>query len=84
MFAPTVSGTNTTYANAGIIDIHDYASTTKNKTTRMFGGIDKNGSGEVSLFSGLWRNTSAITSINIYMSSGNWTTDSTFSLYGIK
>ena len=38
---------------AGIIDIHDYASTTKNKTVRSFGGGDANGSGKTDLSSGV-------------------------------
>lgn len=72
---------------AGIIDIHDYASTTKNKTVRTFVGADANTAStdwKVSLFSGLWLNTAAITSISLIAQSGNFTTDSTFALYGIK
>jgi hypothetical protein len=66
-----------------IIDIIDYASTTKYKTTRSFNGMDANGSGRVELGSGLWQSTSAITSItltdpNYSFSSG------TLALYGIK
>ena len=71
-----------------IIDIHDYASTTKNKTVRAINGLDTNASvfgGTINVSSGLWRSTSAITSINLVMSDGaNWTTNSTFALYGIK
>ena len=70
-----------------IIDIHDYASTTKNKTTRAFSGMNNNGTAtteRIYLFSGLWINTNAINSISIVAGSGNWTTSSTFALYGIK
>jgi hypothetical protein len=67
-----------------IIDIQDYASTSKNKTVRNFSGQDENGSGIVILSSGLWLNTNAVTSITFKVSSGNFTTDSTFALYGIK
>ena len=68
-----------------IIDIHDYASTTKNKTMRRFGGFDKNASGgSVILNSGLWMSTSAITSITISSTGGNFTTTNVFALYGIK
>jgi hypothetical protein len=78
------SASDTTYCDVCIIDIHDYASTTKNKTERHFQGLDKNGSGSLTLASGLWINTSAITTISIFLTSGNFTTDSQFALYGIK
>lgn len=71
-----------------IIDIHDYASTTKNKTVRTFTGTDDNGIGNqtIGLSSGLWMNTSAITSLTFINgdSSDNFVTASTFALYGIK
>lgn len=71
---------------AGIIlDIHDYASTTKNKTLRLFGGFDNNGSGFVVINSNLFANTSAISSISLISGGGgNWTTQTQFALYGIK
>lgn len=69
----------------GILDILDYSSTTKNKTVKINPGTDLNGSGGyVSVCSGLWISTSAITSISLYPPSGNFTTASTFALYGIK
>lgn len=74
-------------ANIGgvsIVDVHDYASTSKNKTVRSFTGWDTNGSGEVKLTSGLWMNTSAVTSLSIVNLADNFTTTSVFSLYGIK
>ena len=84
-FLPTIiNGSSNAQPTGFITDIHDYASTTKNKTVRSFGGIDLNGSGEVVIASGLWRNTAAITSLRIYMSSGTFSTSSTFALYGIK
>lgn len=69
-----------------IIDIHDYASTTKYKTVRSIGGSDTNSSGSVSLASGVWMSTSAINSITIYGtgSAANFTSTTTFALYGIK
>lgn len=70
---------------AMIIDIHDYASTTKNKTVRAITGEDQNSvDGNIYLYSGLWRNTSAVTSITLTIPSFNFTTASTFALYGIK
>ena len=70
-----------------IIDVLDYASSTKTKTVRAFGGIDANNvfTGYTSLFSSLWNNTNAITSIDLVVSDGsNWTTQTQFALYGIK
>jgi len=68
---------------ACIIDIHDYASTTKNKTVRHIAGDDMNGSGDVWLGSDLWMNTSAINQITMFCS-GIFASGSTFALYGIK
>jgi uncharacterized protein YraI len=76
------TGSSTTYPTVGIIDIHDYASTTKNKTVRIFSGIDISSNGDIELNSGGYFSTSAIDSISIIGS--NWTTSSTFALYGIK
>ena len=73
--------------SVGILDIHDYSSSSKNTTTRYFGGNDSNGSfaGYVHLASGLYRSTSAISSISIIDSSSYaFTSSSTFALYGIK
>jgi hypothetical protein len=69
--------------SAGIIDIIDYASTTKNKTVRIVSGRDLNGSGIINISSGLWLNTAAVTSITLYVPS-NYATETTFALYGIK
>ena len=68
-----------------IIDILDYANTSKNKTTRTLAGNDQNGAGLVGLYSGLYMSTSAITSIEFTINgSGNFSTPSSFALYGIK
>lgn len=80
---------NATYANimgVGIVDIHDYLSTTKNKTVRYFCGNDVNAAASVgpALGSGLWLSTSAVSSISLITTSGNWTTTSSFALYGFK
>jgi len=84
----TVMGS--TYAPAPtIIDIHDYTATSRNKTVRSFTGADGNiasGSFRILLSSGLWMNTSAITSIDVALTNGSlaFTTSSVISLYGIK
>lgn len=68
----------------GIIDIHDYASTTRNKTFRAMSGNDRNGSGEIWLTSGFLNNTAALSSITLSLGGYNWATTSVVSLYGIK
>ena len=67
-----------------IIDIIDYANTNKNKTVKSLAGSDLNGSGEIDFFSGLWINTSAITSIRLFAAAPNFAQNSSFALYGIK
>ena len=82
-FIPKDSLTANAFA-AAIIDIHDYASTSKNKTVRMIGGDDINGAGGfINLASGLWLSTSAITSIQISCPD-TFKSGSTFALYGYK
>jgi hypothetical protein len=68
-----------------IIDVLDYANTSKYKTTRSLGGVDLNGSGRIYLNSGNWRNTAAITDISITPSSSNIFVEySQIALYGVK
>jgi hypothetical protein len=69
-----------------ILDILDYANTSKFKTSRLFGGRANAGFGasQVHLESGNWRSTSAITSITLSFGDGtNLSIGSRFSLYGI-
>lgn len=69
---------------AAVIDILDYASTSKNKTIRSLSGYDNNGSGIAVLYSGCWfNNTTAVSRIDIISDStiGQY---SSFALYGIK
>jgi len=71
-----------------VIDILDYASTSKNKTTRVLQGYDQNGDGRITLISGLWMNNStAISSIQFTEATGAspaFSQYSSFALYGIK
>ena len=69
---------------AFVFDLHDYASSTKNKTVRWFGGYDANGTGEIHLKSGLFNSTAAVTSITMYFGGDALAAGSTFALYGIK
>ena len=77
-------GYSSQYRGVGIIDIIDYASTTKNKTARSIGGLDNNGSGLIRLFSGLWMSTSAVTSIKVQLDGSSFSGTNSIALYGIK
>jgi hypothetical protein len=81
-----INGANRTSGvfTAGVMDILDYANTNKNKTIRHLVGYDNNGSGNMTFQSGLFANTSAISSATIGASSGNFAQYSSFALYGIK
>lgn len=69
-----------------VIDILDYANTNKYKTMRCLGGSDNNGSGSITLTSGLWQNTNAVSTITLKAQGGtsNFAQYSSFALYGIK
>ena len=77
------AGTTANYS-ASVVDILDYAATTKNKTVRTWTGSDNNGSGLIVFYSSGWYNTAAINSITITSSGGNFTQHSQFSVYGIR
>jgi hypothetical protein len=74
----------TAYPTVGITDILDYSNTNKYKTVRTLAGSDGNGSGEIQFTSGLFSNTSSITSLTVIASAGTFTQYSQFSLYGVK
>jgi len=67
----------------GVIQIMDYASTSKNTTLRGLYG-QTGGVNRVGIFSGALFDTQAITSVSAIISSGQFTTSSRISLYGIK
>jgi len=74
-----------------IIDILDYANTSKYKTARTLGGVDMNGTGTgsigglVDLTSGFWQSTVAISTIVLTPSVGTTFNQYTSAaLYGIK
>jgi len=80
----TSSADNASNVGVGVVDIIDYASTTKYKTFRSLTGYDTNAAGIIFLISSLWKSTSAISSLTIVAQGGNFTTGTTFALYGIK
>jgi len=78
------TATATSAFGANVIDILDYKNTSKYKTIRALSGGDNNGSGFVQFMSGNWRNTNAVTSIDIIQVDGDsFTQYTTFALYGI-
>jgi hypothetical protein len=79
------SGTTANVFAGFVMDILDYTNTNKNKTVRTLSGWDANGDGFVIFRSGLWMDTSAISSITIGMESTfNLAQFSSFQLYGIS
>jgi len=86
----TASNVASNVFGAGVIDILDYASTSKYKTVRGLTGADTNGAaasyaGYVAFTSGLWMNTSAINSITFFPDYGTQFNQFTqFSVYGVK
>jgi hypothetical protein len=84
IYLPSLLSANTTAQyTVGVIQILDYTSTSKFKTTRTLHGYDANGSGIVGLSSGLFQSTGAITRFS-GGTSANIAAGSQFALYGIK
>jgi hypothetical protein len=81
----TAASASASIFGTAVIDILDYANTSKYKTLRSLGGEDRNGAGGVDLWSGLWMSTSAITKITIGVtgSGANLVEHSTLALYGV-
>jgi hypothetical protein len=86
----TNNGPGAGNVGVSVCDILDYADTNKFKTIRVLSGVDTNGTvagfgGVVGITSGLWRSTSAITSITLVVETGiNFLQYSKFALYGIR
>ena len=80
----------TTTVGVMVVDILDYTNTNKYKTIRVLGGVDLNGTiggvgGRISLLSGNWRNSSAISTITMTPIYGTtFVQHSQFALYGIR
>ena len=75
---PTAANTFSTY----IANIQNYANTTTYKTTLI--RAEETSVNYVTSTVGLYQSTSAITSIKVLVDTGNFSTGSTFTLYGIK
>jgi hypothetical protein len=77
------------YATSGstapnVIDILDPFETSKNTTLRSLAGAAETTDKIISLNSGLWMNTNALTEIKLFTSSGEFQSNSRFSLYGLR
>jgi hypothetical protein len=76
---------NASTPDVTIINISDYASTSKRKTFGIFSGQEKNGTGGLSLTSGLWDSTSAITSLTLFnQGSQVFNSGTSIAIYGMK
>jgi hypothetical protein len=76
-------GNSTTIPDLLTVDIFSYAGSTF-KTSLITSTEDKNGSGSVIRTVGLYRSTTAISSITISLSSSTFASGTTATLYGIK
>jgi hypothetical protein len=87
-FAFLIEPSNSAASNAFggyIIDLLDYKNVNKYKAFRGLGGVDLNGSGNMTLASGNWMSTSAITNIQFFNNGNfNFSAYTQFALYGIK
>jgi hypothetical protein len=86
ILGPVVTNTASAYTSM-VMDVLDYSNTNKNKTTRIYSGVDLNGSNTwLNMFSGAWYNntSSAINSITLTLGGGTFTSNSHWALYGVK
>lgn len=74
------TGTSQVYG-CSIINILDYALTSKYKTVLTVSGNDRNGSGDIAFHSGLWLSTAAINRLDVITSC---LSGSVFALYGYR
>lgn len=69
---------------AAIVEILDYASTSKNTTTRTLAGCHTISERLIGLNSGLFNSTNAVTSVTLTQITESYAAGSRFSLYGIR
>jgi hypothetical protein len=81
MFLDSNGSVNTTVFNLSITHFMNYSNTTTYKTALVRGN---NASSGVDAIVNNWRNTAAITNIDVIANSSTFTSGSTFTLYGIK
>tara|TARA_R110000803_G_scaffold145228_1_gene211062 strand:- start:718 stop:1077 length:360 start_codon:yes stop_codon:yes gene_type:complete len=69
---------------AGLTEILDFSSTSKNTTVRTLWGAASSSSPLVGMYSNLYNSTTAVTSLSVSSAYGNLNAGSRFSLYGSK
>jgi hypothetical protein len=82
IYANFLTDATSTYPCLTTIDLFSYAGSTF-KSVLCTGSADKNGSGSLERTAGMWRSTSAITSIALFSQIGNFAAGTTATLYGI-
>ena len=78
-----MTSASNTYSTSNI-NVQNYSNTTTYKTILSRSGTVNSGAAGTDATVGLWRSTSAITSVTILVNAGAFAAGSTFSLYGIK
>ena len=68
---------------AGVMDILDFSSSSKNTTIRLLSGGLSDTESRINLTSGLWNSTAAVTSLAL-IKGDNFVAGSRFSLYGVR
>jgi hypothetical protein len=84
LYTAAASGDTANVFSANVMDILDAFSTNKNTTIRQ---LATNGVGiydEVSLASGAWFNTAAVTSVQVLANTSNFVSGTRISIYGIR
>ena len=64
-----------------LLQVQDYSATNKHKTLLSRYGLSDQS--ELGMIAGRWANTSAVTSMTLFLSSGTISVGSTFSIYGV-
>jgi hypothetical protein len=84
LFDVGVTFQDTSFPGSSIILVADYNSSTKSKAGICLWNAEANGRGEVGQTTGLWNDTSAITSVSISaQSGGNFGSGTLIDLYGV-
>jgi len=78
------NGAGASIFGAGVVDILDAYSTSKNKTMRSFTGVYVNTQRFTMIRSSAWLSTSSITSITVASIDGSMVAGTRLSLYGVK